>query len=101
MTAIWFAIGCLAGGVVAWLLGSTRVHRAKASSEAQLAARDAEVAGLRESLVVRDRAIEGKIRELDAARMAGEAARLEAGRFAERLEAEQKAAEEKIRALVV
>jgi DNA recombination protein RmuC len=100
MTAIWFAIGCLAGGVVAWLLGSTRVHRAKASSEAQLAARDAEVAGLRESLVVRDRAIEGKIRELDAARMAGEAARLEAGRFAERLEAEQKAAEEKIRALV-
>ena len=100
MTILWFVVGCVAGGVVAWLMGSTRVHRARASSEAQLAARDAEVAGLREGLGVRDRAIEEKVRELDAARTAGEAARLEAGRLMERLEAEQKAGEEKIRALV-
>jgi DNA recombination protein RmuC len=100
MTILWFVVGCVVGGVVAWLMGSTRVHRARASSEAQLAARDAEVAGLREGLGVRDRAIEEKVRELDAARTAGEAARLEAGRLMERLEAEQKAAEEKIRALV-
>jgi len=97
--AIWFAVGCLVGCVIAWLMGSTRVHRARASSEAQLAARDAEVANLREGLGARDRALEEKARELDAVRVAGEAARLDAGRLKERLDAEQRAAEEKILAL--
>ncbi|HMH14822.1 MAG TPA: DNA recombination protein RmuC [Edaphobacter sp.] len=97
--AIWFAVGCLVGCVIAWLMGSTRVHRARASSEAQLATRDAEVANLREGLGARDRALEEKARELDAVRVAGEAARLDAGRLKERLDAEQRAAEEKILAL--
>jgi DNA recombination protein RmuC len=100
MTIVWFVVGCVAGGVVAWLIGSSRVQGARAASEATLAARDAEVAGLRDGLVGKDRAIEEKAREIETLRMAGEAARLDAGRLLERLEAEQKAADEKIRALV-
>jgi DNA recombination protein RmuC len=100
MTIVWFVVGCVVGGVVAWLIGSSRVQGARAGAVATLAARDAEVAGLRDGLVGKDRAIEEKVREAEALRAAGEAARLEAGRLLERLEAEQKAAEEKIRALV-
>jgi DNA recombination protein RmuC len=100
MTIVWFVVGCVVGGVVAWLIGSSRVQGARAGAVATLAARDAEVAGLRDGLVGKDRAIEEKVREVEALRAGGEAARLEAGRLLERLEAEQKAAEEKIRALV-
>jgi DNA recombination protein RmuC len=100
MMVVWFVVGCLVGGVVAWLIGSSRVQGARAASEATLAARDAEVAGLRDGLLAKDRAMEEKVREVETLRTAGEAARLEAGRLLERLEAEQKAAEEKIRALV-
>jgi len=100
MTIVWFVVGCVVGGVVAWLIGSSRVQGARAGAVATLAARDAEVAGLRDGLVGKDRAIEEKVREVEALRAAGEAARLEAGKLLERLEAEQKAAEEKIRALV-
>ena len=100
MTVVWFVVGCVVGGVVAWLIGSSRVQGARAAAVATLAARDAEVAGLRDGLVVKDRAIEEKVREVETLRTAGEVARLEAGRLAARLEAEQKAAEEKLQALV-
>jgi DNA recombination protein RmuC len=100
MTMVWFLIGCAVGGVVAWLMGNSRVQGARAASEARLAARDAEVAGLREGLLGKERAIEEKVRELEVVREAGEKARLEAGKLAARLDAEQKAAEEKIQALV-
>src|ERR1700722_12838340 len=100
MTIVWFVVGCVVGGVVAWLIGSSRVQGARAGAVATLAARDAEVAGLRDGLVGKDRAIEEKGRGGGGLRAGGEAARLEAGRLLERLEAEQKAAEEKIRALV-
>jgi DNA recombination protein RmuC len=63
-------------------------------------AREAEVSGLRDGIVAKDRVIEEKVREVEAQRMGAEAARLEAGRLLERLEAEQKAAAEKIRALM-
>jgi DNA recombination protein RmuC len=100
MTMVWFLVGCVVGGVVAWLIGNSRVQGARAASEARLAARDAEVAGLREGLLVKERAIEEKARELEVVREAGERARLESGKLAARLDAEQKAAEEKIQALV-
>ena len=100
MTMVWFLVGCVVGGVVAWLIGNSRVQGARAASEARLAARDAEVAGLREGLLGKERVIEEKARELEVVREAGEKARLEAGKLAARLDAEQKAAEEKIQALV-
>ncbi len=100
MTMVWFLVGCVVGGVVAWLIGNSRVQGARAASEARLAARDAEVAGLRDGLLGKERAIEEKVRELAALREAGEKARLEAGKLAAQLDAEQKAAEEKIQALV-
>jgi DNA recombination protein RmuC len=100
MTMVWFLVGCMVGGVVAWLIGNSRVQGARAASEARLAARDAEVAGLREGLLAKERTIEEKARELEVVREAGEKARLEAGKLAARLDAEQKAAEEKIQALV-
>ena len=100
MTMVWFLVGCVVGGVVAWLIGNSRVHGARAASEARLAAREAEVAGLREGLMGKERTIEEKVRELAVLREAGEKARLEAGKLAAQLDAEQKAAEEKIQALV-
>jgi len=100
MTMVWFLVGCVVGGVVAWLIGNSRVQGARAASEARLAARDAEVAGLRDGLLAKERVIEEKVRELEAVREAGEKARLEAAKLAAQLDAEQKAAEEKIQALV-
>ncbi|HWW24189.1 MAG TPA: DNA recombination protein RmuC [Edaphobacter sp.] len=97
---VWFLVGCVVGGVVAWLIGNSRVQGARAASEARLAARDAEVAGLRDGLLAKERVIEEKVRELEAVREAGEKARLEAAKLAAQLDAEQKAAEEKIQALV-
>ena len=100
MTMVWFLVGCVVGGVVVWLIGNSRVQGARAASEARLAARDAEVAGLRDGLLAKERVIEEKVRELEVLREAGERARLEAGKLATQLDAEQKAAEEKIQALV-
>jgi DNA recombination protein RmuC len=100
MTIVWFLVGCAVGGVIAWLIGSSRFQGARAAAEARLTAREAEVAGLREGIVAKDRVIEERVREVEAQRVAAEAARLEAGRLLERLGAEQKAAEEKIRALM-
>jgi DNA recombination protein RmuC len=100
MTILWFVVGCAVGGVIAWLIGSSRFQGARAAAEARVMGRETEVAGLRDGIVAKDRVIEEKVREVEAQRGAAEAARLEAGRLLERLEAEQKAAEEKIRALV-
>ena len=100
MTIVWFVVGCAVGGVIAWLIGSSRFQVARAAAEARALAREAEVLGLREGIAARDRAIEEKAREVEGQRSTAEAARLEAGRLLERLGAEQKAAEEKIRALI-
>src|SRR5260370_28750599 len=100
MTIVWFVVGCAVGGVIAWLIGSSRFQGARAAAEARVMAREAEVSGLREGIAAKDGVIEEKAREVEALRTSAEAARLEAGRLLERLEAEQKAAEEKIRALM-
>jgi DNA recombination protein RmuC len=100
MTIVWFLVGCAVGGVIAWLIGSSRSQGARAAAEARVMAREAEVAGLREGIGAKDRLMEEKVREVETQRGAAEAARLEAGRLLERLGAVQKAAEEKIRALV-
>ena len=100
MTIIWFVVGCLVGGALAWLISGSRSQAERASAEARVVAREAEVAGLREGIAAKDRLIEERVREVEAQRGAAEAARLDAGRLLERLGAEQKAAEEKIRALM-
>src|SRR5258708_34432580 len=100
MTIIWFLVGCAVGGVIAWLIGSSRFQGARAAEEARVMGTAAEVAGLRDGIVAKDRVIEEKVREVEAQRVAAEAARLEAGRLVERVGAEQKAGEEKIRALM-
>jgi DNA recombination protein RmuC len=100
MTILWFLVGCAVGGTIAWLIASSRSQGARGAIEARLMARDAEVAGLREGMAAKDRAIEEKAQEAEMLRTGAEAARLEAGRLLERLEAEQKAAAEKIKALV-
>jgi len=99
MTIIWFVVGCAVGGVLAWVIRGNRSQLERASSEARVLAREGEVAGLRDGVAARDRLLEEKAREVETLRGAAEAARLEAGRLLERLEAEQRAAEEKIRAL--
>ena len=100
MTIVWFVVGCVVGGVIAWLIGSSRFQGARAAAEARVMAREVEVAGLREAVAAKDRVIEEGVREVETQRVAAEVARLEAGRLLERLGAEQKAAEEKIRALM-
>ncbi|MGH9597775.1 MAG: hypothetical protein ACRD3K_13350, partial [Edaphobacter sp.] len=100
MAMVWFAVGCAVGGVMAWLIGSRRSQGAYAAAEARVAVREAEAVGLREGMAAKDRVIEERVREVETLRSEAEAARLEAGRLLERLGAEQRAAEEKIRALV-
>src|SRR5580692_2422500 len=96
MTVVWF----LVGGVIAWLIANSRSQGARAGAEARVMARETEIVGLRDGMAAKDRVIEEKVREVEVSRMGAEAARLEAGKLLERLEAEQKVAEEKIRALV-
>ena len=100
MTVVWFLVGGVVGGVIAWLIANSRSQGARAGAEARVMARETEIAGLRDGMAAKDRVIEEKVREVEVSRMGAEAARLEAGKLLERLEAEQKAAEEKIRALV-
>ena len=100
MTIVWFLVGCAVGGVIAWLIATGRSQKTSSSVEARVMAREVEVAGLREGADAKDRAIDEKTREIEALRASAEAARLEAGRLLERLQAEQKAAEEKIKAFL-
>jgi DNA recombination protein RmuC len=99
MTIVWFVLGCAVGGLVAWLIRSSRSQGERIATEARVVVRETEVAGLREGMAAKDRVIEEKAREVETLRGAAEAARLDAGRLLARLEAEQRAAEEKIRAL--
>ena len=100
MTIVWFLVGGVVGGVIAWLILGRRSEGDRAAAEARAIAREGEVAELRRGMAAKDRLIEEKVREVEVLRGAAESARLEAGRLMERLGAEQKAAEEKIKALV-
>jgi DNA recombination protein RmuC len=100
MTILWFVVGCVAGGVVGWLVVNSRAQTARVVAASQLAMRDAELVRLREDLAASGREIEIQKMELVDSGTAGEAARLEAGRLKERLDAEEKATAEKIQALM-
>src|SRR5260370_38878055 len=100
MTIVGFVVGCGVGGVIAGRIGGSRFQGARAAAEARVMAREAEVAGLRDGIVAKDRVIDDKVREGEAQRVAAEAARLEAGSLLERLGAEQKAPEETVGGLM-
>jgi DNA recombination protein RmuC len=100
MTVVWFLVGCVAGGAIAWLMANSRAHGMRAAAEARVMARETEIAGLREGAAAKERVIAEKTQEGETLRASAEAARLEAGRLLERLDAEQRAAEEKIKALL-
>ena len=106
MTVLWIAIGCVVGGVVAWLLASSRAAQARAEMQARNAAREAEIAGLlqriaaqEETLFARSREFDERLREMVAVREAGEQARVELASLQARVAAEQRATEEKIQSL--
>ena len=82
---VWFLVGCAAGALVGFLIANSRAQSARAVASAQLAAQNAEAAGLREGLAAKDRAIAAKGQELDQVRDAGEAARVEAAGLRARL----------------
>lgn len=96
---VWFFVGCVVGVAVGWLIANSRAQGARGAAVAQIAAKDAEIAGLREALVARDRVIAEKLRELESMRASGEEARLEAAGLRARVEAEKRSADEKIQAL--
>jgi DNA recombination protein RmuC len=100
MTIVWFLVGCVVGGVIAWLIGGSQFQAARAAAEARAMAREAEVAGLREGIGAKDRVIEEKAREAETLRAGAEAARVEAAGLRSQIVAEHKATEEKIKALV-
>src|SRR5215469_9133724 len=99
MTVVWLIVGIVVGAVVAWLFASSRAAQFRAVSEAQRAARESELAALKETLAARDRSLADRDRELAAVRDASEQARVEAASLRAQIEAEQRATEEKIRAL--
>jgi DNA recombination protein RmuC len=97
---VWLVVGGIAGLAVGWLIAQGRAQGARAVAATQLATRDAEVARLHEELAAKDRAMEEKSRELEVLRASGEAARVEAAGLRSQILAEQKATDEKIKALV-
>lgn len=100
MMIVWFVVGCVAGAVVGWLIVNSRMQSVRAVAATQVAARDGELAGLREESRAKGRAIEENARELETVRTLGEEARVEAAGLRARLDAEKKASDEKIQALV-
>src|SRR5579871_292725 len=100
ITVVWFVVGSVVGAVIAWLIAGSKLQGSRVAVEARMAAREAEVVGLREGLGAKDRVIEEKVRELEVLRAAGEAARLEAAGLRSQMVAEQKAMDEKVKALV-
>jgi len=100
MTIVLFVMGCVVGAVVGWLVAGGRAQSALTAAQAQLAVRDEGLARAREESLAKQRAIEETGRELESVRASGEQARVEAAGLRARLEAEQKAAAEKIQALV-
>lgn len=99
MTVVGLIVGIVVGAVVAWLLPNSRAAQDRAVAEAQRAAREAELAGLRETLAARDRSLDDRARELAAVRDASEQARVEAASLRAQIEAEQRSTEQKIQAL--
>lgn len=99
MTVVWLIVGIVVGAVVAWLFANSRAAQFRAVAEAQRAAREAELASLRETLAARDRSLDDRARELAAVRDASEQARVEAASLRAQIEAEQRATEQKIQAL--
>src|ERR1035441_5744536 len=75
-TIIWFAVGCVVGVVVAWLVGNARAHGMRVES-----------AGLRDAMEEKERRLEAKEEELKGEREAGKAAGEALARAQERLEA--------------
>jgi DNA recombination protein RmuC len=97
---VWLVVGGIAGLAVGWLIANAREQGARAVAATQLATRDAETVRLREELAAKDRAMEERSRELEALRASGEAARVEAAGLRSQILAEQRATDEKIKALV-
>ncbi len=100
MTIVWFFVGCVVGGVVGWLLVNGRAQGSRGMVAAQMAAKEAEAAGLRSTLQGREQALIAKEQELAAERGLAATAREENAGLRARLETEQRATEEKIQALV-
>ncbi len=96
---VWFVVGCAVGAVVEWVLINGRVQGARAVAEAQLTARDAETARLRELIAGNERALAAKDQELTAAREASGTAREEVARLSAKMLAEETATSDKIKAL--
>jgi DNA recombination protein RmuC len=99
MTLVWIVVGIVVGAALAWLFANSRAAQDRAVAEAQRAAREAELASLRETLAARDRSLDDRARELAAVRDASEQARVEAASLRAQIEAEQRATEQKIQAL--
>lgn len=106
MMVLWIAIGFVVGGVVAWLVAGSRATQARMAAEMQRSAREAELAGLRQTLTAKDEALgeraqemQGQVQELTAVREAATEARVEAASLRAQMEAEKSATEEKIQAL--
>jgi DNA recombination protein RmuC len=97
---VWLVVGGVAGLAVGWLIANARAQVGRGAAAAQMAAKEAEIAGLREGLATRDRVVGERVQELEAMRAAGEAARVEAAGLRAQMLAEQKATDEKIKALV-
>src|SRR5664280_1580106 len=92
MLVVWFAVGCAAGAVVAWLIANGRAQGASA----ELAARESELAGLRTLIEEKELGLTAKEDELRAERERGRAAGEELAGVRAKLEATG----EKIQALM-
>jgi DNA recombination protein RmuC len=99
MIAVWIVIGCVVGAVAAWLVAQGSASQARAVAEAQRLARETELAGLKELLAARERTMGERDGEITVLRKAGEEASVEAAELRAKIDAEQRATEEKIRAL--
>ncbi|WP_188759584.1 DNA recombination protein RmuC [Edaphobacter acidisoli] len=97
---MWFVIGCGAGVLIGWLIANTRARSAHAVMAARIAAMEAEARAFRDSNDAKEKLIDKQSGELDDVRQAAEAARVDAAGLRSQIEAERKATNEKIQALV-
>ncbi len=97
---LWFLVGCVVGGVVAWLVANGRAQAARGIAQAERKSREEEAARLREELAAREQTISQREVELTAERRDAGASRVQAAALEARLQAEQQAANEKIQALM-
>src|SRR5215469_18721132 len=99
MTIVLFAVGCVVGFAVGWLIANSRSQSALSAVRTQLAIREEALAQAREESQAKQRAVEESAKELETVRGLGERARVEAAALQARLETEKKAADEKTQAL--